>query len=489
MSPDPSTHRSLSARAVLGVAGLACLALLGVSAPAGASSHSEAPGTASDRAVDGTDVYAFVSPDATGTVTLVANYFPLEEPSGGPNYFGFADDALYEVHVDNDGDTLEDITYQFQFTTVTKNPATFLYNTGPVSYDGVGDTYTNLNVEQRFTLTRVDGDRRTGTKTVLATNRLVAPNNVGPKSFPGGVYDSSIVPAAIHALPGGIKAFCGPRDDPFFIFLGRVFDLVNIDPVVPGGQDAQCGIVPGGDHLAGFNCHSIVLQVPKALLTSDASPATDPNLPTSIVGVWSTASRRQVRLNRTGGRDPIQGGAWTQVSRLGMPLVNEVVIARQDKNKWNESEPKDDGQFLSYVTNPELPTIINSLFPTVVVPPTPRNDLVTVFLTGIPSLNAKGTACEYLRLNMAIAPSPVPNRMGVLAGQNDGFPNGRRLGDDVVDIALQVVVGHLVGGVYSCSPIGSSPRSLGDTVCTNDKAFLSTFPYLASPHDGVTRQH
>jgi len=489
MPPDPFPARSLLTRALLGASALTGLLLAVVPTPARASSHSEAPGTAADRAVDCTDVYAFVSPDATGTVTLVANYFPLEEPSGGPNYYGFADDALYEIHVDNDGDAVEDVTFQLQFTTTTKNPATFLYNTGPVTYDAGGDTYTNLNVEQRFTLTRVDGDRRTGPKTVLATNRLVAPNNVGPKSFPGSVYDASIVPAAIHAVTGGIQAFCGPRDDPFFVSLGRVFDLVNIDPVVPGGKDSQCGAVPGGDHLKGFNCHSIVLQVPKALLTSDGSPATDPNAASSIVGVWSTASRRQVRLNRTGGRDPIQGGAWTQVSRLGMPLVNEVVIARADKNKWNASEPKDDGQFLSYVTNPELPTILNALYPSIVVPPTPRNDLVTVFLTGIPGLNAKGIACETLRLNMAIAPSISPNRMGVLAGQNDGFPNGRRLGDDVVDIALQVVVGHLVGGVYSCAPIGDSPRSLGDTVCENDKPFLTAFPYLASPHDGVTRQH
>lgn len=489
MPPVSIPAHARAARALWVAAALGSVAVLGVQPAADASSHSEAPGTASDRAIDGTDVYAFVSPDAPSTVTLVANYFPLEEPAGGPNYYGFADDALYEIHVDNDGDAIEDLTFQLQFTTTTKNPATFLYNTGPVSYDAGGDTYTNLNVEQRFTLTRVDGDRRTGTKTVLATNRLVAPNNVGPKTFPGSVYDTSIVPAAIHTVAGGIQAFCGPRDDPFFVFLGRVFDLVNIDPVVPGGQDSQCGAVPGGDHLKGFNCHSIVLQVPKTLLTSDASPATDPNLATSIVGIWSTASRRQVRLNRTGGRDPIQGGAWTQVSRLGMPLVNEVVIPRLDKNKWNESEPKDDGQFLPYVQGSELATILTSLFPSVVVPPAPRNDLVTVFLTGIPTLNAKGIACEVLRLNMAIPPSAVPSRMGVLAGQNDGFPNGRRLGDDVVDIALQVVAGHLVGGVYDCSPIGNSPRSLGDTVCANDKPFLATFPYLASPHDGVTRQH
>jgi hypothetical protein len=469
---------------------LGAFALAGPTAPRVlASSHSEAPGTAADRAIDGTDVYAFTSPDAPTTVTLVANYFPLEEPAGGPNYYGFADDALYEIHVDNDGDAVEDITFQFQFTTTTKNADTFLYNTGPVTYDGMTDGYSNLNVEQRYTVTRVDGNRRTGTKTVLATNALVAPNNVGPKTFPGGVYDAAIVPPAIRTLPGGIKAFCGPRDDPFFIFLGRVFDLVNIDPVVPGGKDSQCGAVAGGDHLAGYNCHSIVLQIPKVLLTSDGSAATDASAPTSIVGIWSTASRRQVKLNRTDGKDPVQGGAWTQVSRLGMPLVNEVVIPRKDKNKWNYTEPKDDAQFLSYVQNSELAGIINALFPSIAVPPPPRGDLVSVFLTGVAGVNLKGTACEYLRLNMATPVSASPNRMGLLAGQGDGFPNGRRLGDDIVDIALQVVAGHLVGGIYACTPIGNSARSLGDTVCTNDKPFLTTFPYLASPHDGVTRTH
>ncbi len=486
-SPLPPLYGSL--RPVVALALGAALLSGPATSRVDASSHSEAPGTSQDRAIDGTDVYAFTSPDAPTTVTLVANYFPLEEPSGGPNYFGFADDALYEIHVDNDGDAIEDITYQFQFTTVTKNANTFLYNVGPVTYDAMLDTYTNLNVEQRYTLTRVDGDRRTGVKTVLASNALVAPNHVGPKTFPGTVYDTSIVPAAIESIAGGIRSFCGPRDDPFFIFLGRVFDLVNIDPVVPGGQNAQCGIVPGGDHLAGFNCHSIVLQVPKALLTSDASPATDPNAATSIVGIWSTASRKQVKLNRTDGKDPIQGGAWTQMSRLGMPLVNEVVIPRLDKNKWNYTEPKDDTQFLPYVQNSELAGIITSLFPSVVVPPAPRADLVTVFLTGVPGVNAKGAACEYLRLNMATPVSVSPDRMGLLAGQSDGFPNGRRLTDDVVDIALQVVAGHLVGGAFSCAPIGASPRSLGDTVCANDKPFLAVFPYLASPHDGVTRVH
>jgi hypothetical protein len=484
-----TSSRFLSLAPLLYAGALAALAVALPGAPeAAASSHSEAPGTAADRATDCTDVYAFTSPDAPTTVTLVANYFPLEEPSGGPNYYAFADDALYEIHVDNDGDAIEDVTFQFEFTTTTKNPATFLYNTSQITYDAGTDSYAGLNVEQRYTLTRVDGPRRTGTRTTLGTGLLVAPNPVGPKSIPGTTYDTALVPAAIRSLPGGIRSFCGPRDDPFFVFLGRAFDLLNIDPVVPGGRDDQCGIVPKADHLAGFNCHSIALQVPKSLLTEDGSAATDPMDPRSIVGVWSTASRRQVRLHRTGGRAPFEGGAWVQVSRLGMPLVNELVIARQDKDRWNESKPSGDAQFLSYVQNPELAGIINALFPSVAVPANPRSDLVTVFLTGVPGVNAKGVANETLRLNMATPVSASPARMGLLAGQLDGFPNGRRLTDDVVDIALQVVAGHLVPG-FECAPVGASARSLGDTVCANDKAFLPTFPYLASPHDGVTRVH
>lgn len=479
----------VSRRALRALVPLACAATLAVSPlpppTASASSHSEAPGTAADRLVDGTDVYAFVSPDAPTTVTILANYIPLEEPAGGPNYNAFADDALYEIHVDNDGDAREDLTYQFRFTTTTKNPGTFLYNTGPITYDAPNDTYAGLNVEQRYELARVVGDRRTGARTVLATGVLVAPNHVGPKSIAD--YASLVTPA-IRTLGDGTKVFAGPRDDPFFVFLGRVFDLVNIDPVVPGGQDAQCGAVPGGDHLKGYNVHTLALQVPKALLTSDGSAGTDPNLPTSTIGIWSTASRKQVHLNRTEGRAAIEGGAWVQKSRLGMPLVNEVVIARLDKDKWNYSEPKDDAQFLPYVTNPELPTILNALFPSVAVPAAPRNDLVSVFLTGLAGVNQKGAACEYLRLNMGHAPSVSPHRMGLLAGQNDGFPNGRRLTDDVVDIELQVVIGALVPG-FSVTPLGASPRSLGDTVCQNDVPFLATFPYAAPPHDGVTRAH
>jgi len=456
--------------------GAALTALAVGSNPTVASSHREAPMITEDPSVDCTDVYAFVSPDATGSVTLIANYIPLEEPSGGPNYYKFSDTALYEIHVDNNGDALEDITFQLQFTTTTKTLSTFLYNTGPITVAAGGNDYDNLNVVQRYKLTRVDGDRRTGKKTVLADGLLVAPTNVGPKSVPD--Y-AALAAAATYTLGDGTRVFCGPRDDPFFINLGRAFDLLNVDPVLPGGQAAVQGAT--ADHLAGFNCHTIAIQIDKAKLTADGASPTDATNPNSIVGVWSTASRRQVRLNRTQGADPVVGGAWVQVSRLGMPLVNELVIPRADKDRFNNSEPKDDTQFLSYVQNPEPAGILNALFG-LTPPANPRTDVVQAFLTGLPGLNEKGTPCEYQRLNMAIAPSAAPDRLGALAGQLDGFPNGRRLGDDTVDIALRVVNGILVDAT-------ANGAELGDTVAQNDLPFLTSFPYVSPPHDGVSRQH
>jgi uncharacterized protein DUF4331 len=451
-----------------------------ITAPALASSHREAPAITEDPTVDCTDVYAFVSPDKTDTVTLVANYIPLEEPSAGPNYFKFSDTALYEIHVDNDGDSVEDLTFSFRFQTTTKNDKTFLYNTGPVSVAPGGNDYTNLNVVQRYTLTQVKGDRRNGTKTVLGQNLVVAPNNIGPKSIPGGY--APISSAATHSLPSGVQVFCGPRDDPFFINLGRSFDLINIDPVLPGGQDAVQGAT--ADSLAGFNCHTIAIQVPKSMLTSTGALPSGAADPSAIIGVWSTASRRQVQLRRSKGRTDRVDGAWVQVSRLGMPLVNELVIPRSNKDVFNNSEPKDDTQFLPFVQKPELAEILVNLFGSngLTVPAGDRDDLVAAFLTGVTGLNKKGVACEYLRLNMAIAPSATPNRLGVLAGQNDGFPNGRRLNDDVVDIALRVVHGVLVDST-------AHGLELGDTVAENDVPFQAAFPYLANPHDGVTRKH
>ncbi len=466
---------------------LLLLIALAVALPAGASSHREAPGIAADPAIDATDLYAFVSPDRPDTVTLIANYIPVEAAYGGPNFFGFADwpAAQYEIHVDNNGDAVEDVTFLFQFRTETANGGTFLYNTGPINVDPKPkgrNAYTGLNVYQYYRVFMVKGPRRAGEKAseLLGEFLPVAPNNVGPKSIKD--YDS-LAKAAVREVKNGVKVFAGPRDDPFFINLGRTFDLLNIDPVLPGGRDQDAGKAP--DHLAGFNVHTIALQIPIPLLMGPSPsktagwpvPADDPS---ATIGVWTTASRAKTTTLKAGGRDT--AGEWVQVSRLGMPLVNEVVIPRSHKDLFNASEPKDDAQFLPFVQTSELAGLFNALFK-VKVPANPRADLVQVFLKGVPKLNEKGVPCEYLRLNMAVPPSAQPSRLGLLAGQNDGFPNGRRPGDDIVDIALRVVAGVL-DAKYNVSP----NNELGDTVVKNDKPFLTSFPYLAPPFDGVNIQ-
>ena len=458
--------------------------LLGAAAaPLAASSHREAPAIAADPAIDATDLYAFVSPDRPETVTLVANYIPLEAPYGGPNFFGFADwpAAQYAIHVDNDGDAVEDVTFLFQFRTEVGNDKTFLYNTGPITADAKATKpYPGLNVYQYYRIYLVRGPMKAGEKQALLLGEYlpVAPSNVGPKSI---ANYASLAQAAVRELKEGVRVFAGPRDDPFFVNLGRTFDLLNVDPVLPGGRDEDAGKAP--DHLRNYNVHSLALQVPIPLLMGAGGSAATKSWPVpvddpaGIIGVWTTAHRAKTTTLSAGKRET--SGDWVQVSRLGIPLVNEVVIPRSHKDLFNASEPKGDGQFLSFVQNPELAGILNALFK-LKVPANPRADLVQVFLKGVPKLTEKGVPCEYLRLNMAVPPSANPNRLGVLAGQLDGFPNGRRLGDDVVDIALRVVAGVL-DPKFNVSP----NNQLGDTVVKNDKPFLTSFPYLAPPQDGV----
>jgi len=463
-------------------AALAVIAAAG--SPAAASSHREAPAIAADPAIDATDLYAFVSPDRPDTVTLIANYVPLEAPYGGPNFFGFADwpSAQYEIKVDNNGDAVEDLTFLFQFRTETANDKTFLYNTGPITLasNGSKTPYAGLNVYQYYRVYLVRGPQKAGEKQALLLGEYlpVAPNNVGPKSI---ADYGSLADAAVRTVKEGIRVFAGPRDDPFFVNLGRTFDLLNVDPVLPGGRDEDAGKAP--DHLRGLNVHTIALQVPIPLLMGAGGTAATKawpvpvDDPSAMIGVWTTASRAKSWTLSAGKREA--SGDFVQVSRLGLPLVNEVVIPRGQKDLFNSSEPKADGQFLSYVTTPELAGVLNALFK-LNVPANPRNDLVQVFLKGVPKLTEKGVPCEYLRLNMAVPPSAKPNRLGLLAGQQDGFPNGRRLGDDVVDIALRVVAGAL-DPKFNVAP----NNQLGDTVVKNDKAFLASFPYVAPPTDGV----
>jgi len=413
--------------------------------PGRASSHREAPLISGDPQADTTDVYAFVSPDAPDTVTLISSWIPFENPQGGPNFYRFGDNVLYEFKIDNNGDGVEDITYQLRFTTQTRSGDTFLYNTGPIK--ALDDA--NRNVYQTYTVTRIESGRTVFTAGPMFT----MPDNVGPASTPSYGGNGSGVYEYTEANGGKGRVFAGQTDDAFFLDL-RVFDLLY------GANLSEAGV----DSLAGFNVHSIALQVPKAALRSSSSP---------IIGVWATASRPATTTRQSGSETST--GTFVQVSRLGMPLVNELVIPIGQKDKWNGSKPGDDAQFLQYVTVPEVPKLLQLIYG-IPAPATPRNDLVQVFLTGVPGLNQPSgvKASEMLRLNTDILPTASPSRLGVLAGDLQGFPNGRRLTDDVVDITEQAAVG-ILGGVKT---------TLGDGVDRNDVPFRTVFPYIAFPHSG-----
>jgi hypothetical protein len=445
------------------------LAVLGAvhPAPLQASSHSEAPGTNKDRLADDTDLYAWVAADAPQAVTFVGNWVPLIEPNSGPNFASFDDDASYYINVDNVGDSRKHVRFEFTFHTTRQNENTFLYNTGVVT--SLDDP--DLNVRQSWTLTRIDVD--TSQETVLGTGR-VAPYFVGPTSMPD--Y-ASLAQSAIQTLPGGYKVFVGPRDDPFFVDLAAVFDLLSIRRL-PGDRGK------GVDGVGGYNVMSVVVQVPKEKLTKDGT-APDPSRANNIIGIWDTAERSQTRVIHGDGTIGFSGPE-VQVSRLGMPLVNEVVIPLGKKDFFNASEPFNDvANFGAYVVDPEAAKLLHGLFG-INVPPTPRNDLVAVFATGVPGLNqpAGVSPGEMLRLNMSIPPAASPNRLGVLAGDVAGFPNGRRLADDVVDIELRVVAGVLVDG-FNIAP----NNQLGDGIDANDMPYLPYFPYVGPPQNPRSHEH
>jgi hypothetical protein len=450
---------------------LAVLTLaVGVPYGALASSHSEAPGTNKDRLADDTDLYAWVAKDATDAVTFVGNWVPLIEPNSGPNFASFDDDASYYINIDNIGDGRKHIRFEFDFTTTRQTGATFLYNTGQVT--ALDDP--DLNVRQTFTLTRVDVSSGMETRSVIGTGIPVAPWFVGPASMPD--Y-AALAKQAVRTLPGGYRVFVGPRDDPFYVDLASLFDLLTIRK--PPGNKGK-----GVDGVGGYNVMTIALQVPMTALTKDGqAPSSDAN--NHIIGIWDTAERAMTRTLNGDGTVSFSGRS-VQVSRLGMPLVNEVVIPLQDKDKFNASEPANDlANFAGYVLDPELARLLTLLYG-INVPPTPRNDIVAVFATGVAGLNqpAGVTPSEMLRLNMTIAPADSPKRLGVLAGDVAGFPNGRRLGDDVVDIELRVVAGVLVDG-FNVAP----NNQLGDGIDVNDRPFLPYFPYVAPPHNPFRHSH
>jgi hypothetical protein len=444
---------------------------------ADASSHREAPMISKDPVADNTDVYAFIAPDAPDSVTLIANYQGFQEPGGGPNYYEFGDDVLYEVKIDNDGDAEPDVTYEFRFSTTTVDPNTFLYATGPID-DIDGATW---NRPQTYTVTKVAD----GTRSTVASGLRTAPSNVGPRSTPD--YPS-LAQQAVHPLDAGGQVFAGQREEGFYVDIASIFDLGGLRPF----NQAHALPLPeedGVDTFAGYNVQSIALQIPKSEIVSDDDP---------VIGVWATASRFQTRALQPDGSAPMNSGPFVQVSRLGNPLVNEVVIPLGLKDAFNSLEPADDAATLTgaaappYSTEGDIPLVQDPILAFYIeelygikTPPAPRDDLVSIFLTGIPEVNmpANVQPAELLRLNTSVEPTPFDeqDRLGLLAGQADGFPNGRRVGDDVVDIALRAVA----GGTPFTPDFNVAPNNeLTDGVDENDRPYLESFPYLATPHQG-----
>jgi hypothetical protein len=447
------------------------------------SSHREAPEIAKDPVADNTDTYAFVSPDAPDTVTLITNYIPLEGPAGGPNFYEFGDDVLYEIHVDNDGDGDADVTYQFRFTTTLRNRDTFLYNTGPIaSLDS-----SSWNRRQFYSVTRTT---ESGGTALLATGLASPPCHIGPRSTPG--Y-ASLALAAVHKLSGGVTVFAGQRNEGFYVDLGSIFDLGDLRPfqnlhLIPTPA------APGVDATRNLNVHTIALQVPKTALTTDGSNPTNPADPRAVIGVWGTASRRKALVR---GATPAESGPWVQVSRLGNPLFNEVIVPMGKKDLWNSLPPASDGDFVQYVRRPELakllPVLYPKAFPHLAALNADRADLVAILLTGIPPgliagfQNLTGsTLADMLRLNMAITPSAQPNVFGILGGDLAGFPNGRRIEDDVVAIELRAIAGAtypLIDKTFKPDAAASLVTD-GTTASDNGSPFLTHFPYLGTPLGG-----
>jgi hypothetical protein len=483
------------------------------------SSHREAPLITELPKVDNTDFYMFSSYESgrEGFVTIIANWLPLQDAYGGPNYFALDDDALYEIHIDNNGDSVEDLTFQFQFDTefrnlgvdtgAEQNVAVPLINIGPI--DSPADA--NLNRVERYTVNVVRGDRRSGTAQPVTNassggrNFIKPVDNIGQKSIPDyeayanqHVYDVSIPGCSAQ----GAKVFVGQRREAFYLNLGEIFDLINIPAEeLLGGRDAAQNTIDDK------NVTTFALEVPTACLVAGQEP---------VIGGWATASLPQAQV-----LDPspdveeptADGGAWTQVSRLGSPLVNEVVIGLPDKNLFNATEPANDvSNFATYVTNPTLPVLANLLFGTA-VPEPPRLDLVQAFVTGVPGLTNPANinvqtlegAGEMLRLNTAVPATPIGSQsdLGFLDCDLGGFPNGRRPIDDVVDIELTVALGAITannpnqlqtcdvsGGVENAQVVNAGAVVTDGVSLANagEGLFIDAFPYLGAPLPGSPQE-
>jgi len=453
------------------------------------SSHREAPEIAKDAVADSTDLYAFVSPDAAGTVTMIANYIPLEGPAAGPNFYEFGDDVLYEIHIDNNGDGTAEVTYQFSFNSVNTIPSTFLYNDGPIeSLDS-----KSWNRKQFYSVTRV---ARGGKTDILAKNLPCPPCNIGPLSTPN--Y-ATLAAAAVHDLSGGRKVFAGQRAEAFFVDLGAIFDLGDLRPIA--NLHATFGLpalaaASGVNSTANVNVHAIAIQVPINDIASGGKAPSSTSATKSSVGIWTTASRRKARVLSDKGGVGTETGPWVQVSRLGNPLFNEVLVPLSEKDKWNAQPPSGDKAYASGVSSPELAGLLNVLypgaFPNLAAYKKPRADLEAILLTGIPAgvvsanfSTLTGTKqADMLRLNLAIPAAAKPNPLGVVGGDVAGFPNGRRIIDDVVTIELQAIAGATIPLVDKSFTPDKAIADVSDGVSGAGLTFLPNFPYLGTPYSG-----
>ena len=452
------------------------------------SSHREAPEISKDPVADNTDTYAFVSPDRPNTVTLIANFIPSQIPEGGPNFYEFGDDVLYEINISNRGKAQDDITYQFRFTTMIRDRNTFLYNTGPITKI----TDATWNRPQKYSVTRVERGKAPHR---LASGLLCPPVNVGVRSTPN--Y-AALAAQAVYNLPGGRKVFAGQRGESFHVDLGSIFDLAALRPfqnlhLIPSAAAA------GVNGTQATNVHTLAIQVPKTDLTVGGHYPKDPKAQDSVIGVYASASRQRSKVwDDNGGWQ--WHGPFRQVSRLANPLFNEVIVPMAKKDRWNQVEPSDDDQFAQFVLHPELagllPVLYPGVFPNLAAYKKPRADLAAILLTGIPAGVIPGfqnftgaTQADLVRLNLAIPPSAKPNPLGLVAGDPAGFPNGRRLLDDVVTVELRAIAGLTIPLVDpSFKPDGAASLIQDGTALppasNNLPAFLNTFPYVPLPGGG-----
>lgn len=460
------------------------------------SSHREAPEISQDPVADNTDTYAFISPDRPDTVTILTNYIPVEAAAGGPNFYEFGTDVKYDIHVSNGGKSRSDIVYTFAFETTVRDTSTFMYNTGAIK--SLDDP--NFNRRQTYSVTRTIAG---GEPKTLATGLPCPPCNIGPHSTPN--YNG-LAEEAVQGLPGGIAVFAGQRNDGFFVDLGAVFDLADLRPFQSLHVAPMAPTVGVDTFKNSINVHTIALQIPINQLTRDGSVPKDPNDAAATIGIWGSASRRKMRVRGDTTGQHTESGPWVQVSRLGNPLFNELLVTMTEKDGWNGSQPGGDEEYVKGVEQPELSRRIPDLYPGQFenlrkLNGTPRDDMVALLLTGVKPGVVSGlnnytgpVQSDLLRLNVAVPPTASRKDLGVLDGDPAGYPNGRRVQDDIVTIFVRALVGAFrpfFDKGFTPDPAVAVVTQGVQTPPTGDNGgpnvrFLNHFPYLGDPFDGFT---